>query len=143
MSSVKLLDGGFSTQLSTHVGDKIDGDPLWTAKFLATDPTSVLSTHLDFLRAGSDIIQTNTYQATITGFVKYMNISRYESLKLIHDAVDLAKRAVSIFTEENEYVIKLKNINNNFLNAFILFFFLFLLLFFFFFCYIKLPLDYF
>ncbi|XP_043472087.1 homocysteine S-methyltransferase YbgG-like [Leptopilina heterotoma] len=103
MSSVKLLDGGFSTQLSKHVGEKIDGDPLWTAKFLVTDPMSVLSTHLDFLRAGSDIIQTNTYQATITGFVKYLNISRNESLKLIHDAVDLAKRAVSIFNEENEY----------------------------------------
>lgn len=105
MSIVKLLDGGFSTQLSTHVGDIIDGDPLWTAKFLVTDPTSVLSTHLDFLRAGSDIIQTNTYQATITGFVKYLNFSRHESLKLIHDAVDIAKRAVTIFTEENENVI--------------------------------------
>ena len=102
MLDVKVLDGGFSTQLSTHVGERIDGDPLWTAKFLVTDPHAVLSTHLDFLRAGSDIIQTNTYQATITGFVKHLNISERESLSLIHDAVDLAKKAVAIYTEENE-----------------------------------------
>ena len=102
MFEVKVLDGGFSTQLSTHVGERIDGDPLWTAKFLVTDPHAVLSTHLDFLRAGSDIIITNTYQATIAGFVKYLNISERESLGLIHDAVDLAKKAVAIYTEENE-----------------------------------------
>lgn len=99
---VKILDGGFSTQLSKHVGERIDGDPLWTAKFLVTDPQAVLSTHLDFLRAGSEIIQTNTYQATVTGFVKYLDISPRESFALIRDAVDLAKKAVAIYTEENE-----------------------------------------
>lgn len=100
MSEIKVLDGGFSTQLSTHVGEKIDGDPLWTARFLATDPSAVFATHLDFLRAGADIIQTNTYQATIDGFVKYLKITEKESLQIIRKAVDYAKEAVNVYIEE-------------------------------------------
>ena len=70
MQEVKVLDGGFSTQLATHVGDVIDGDPLWTARFLITNPKSYNATHLDFLKAGADIILTNTYQASIKWFFK-------------------------------------------------------------------------
>lgn len=97
-----MLDGGFSTQLSTHVGEKIDGDPLWTARFLVTDPHAVFATHLDFLRAGADIIQTNTYQATIDGFIKYLGINEKESLDIIRGAVDHARNAVNIYNKETE-----------------------------------------
>ncbi|XP_024945830.1 homocysteine S-methyltransferase 1-like [Cephus cinctus] len=100
MSEVKILDGGFSTQLTTHVGPNVDGDPLWTARFLVTNPEAVFATHLDFLRAGADIIQTNTYQASITGFVQYLGISKEESLQLIYNAVDLTKGAVETYLEE-------------------------------------------
>lgn len=48
--SIKLIDGGFATQLSCHVQDQIDGDVLWSARFLETDPEAVIETHLDFLR---------------------------------------------------------------------------------------------
>ncbi|GAB1861101.1 Homocysteine S-methyltransferase 3 [Camponotus japonicus] len=99
---IKVLDAGFSTQLSTHVGDKIDGDPLWTARFLITDPNAVFATHLDFLRAGADIILTNTYQATIDGFVKYLNMTEKESLQIIRNAVDYAKDAVNVYSKEIE-----------------------------------------
>lgn len=47
---IKLIDGGFATQLSCHVQDPIDGDVLWSARFLGTDPEAVIETHLDFLR---------------------------------------------------------------------------------------------
>ena len=102
MTEIKLLDGSFSRQLSTHVGEPIDGDPLWTAKFLASQPDAVLATHLDFLRAGCDIIETNTYQASVTGFVKYLNISEKESIELIKNAVTLAKKAVAIYKDETK-----------------------------------------
>jgi homocysteine S-methyltransferase len=46
---VVTLDGGFSTQLAVHVGDTIDGDPLWSARYLSVAPESVRQTHLDFL----------------------------------------------------------------------------------------------
>lgn len=100
MQGVKVLDGGFSTQLVTHVGDIIDGDPLWTARFLATNPKAIIATHLDFLRAGADIILTNTYQASVDGFSKYMNMSEEESLNLFCKAVDYAKEAVNLYQKE-------------------------------------------
>jgi len=109
MSDITVLDGGFSTQLSTHVGEKIDGDPLWTARFLVTDPDAVFATHLDFLRAGADIIQTNTYQATIDGFMKYLDITEAESLKIIRKAVDYAKDAVNVYSKEIENAIHVMN----------------------------------
>ena len=104
---VKVIDGGFSTQLSTHVGDTIDGDPLWTARFLITNPNAIISTHLDFLKAGADIIQTNTYQASIDGFSKYMNISEEESLNIFSKAVDYAKEAINLYKKEiNNKIIR-------------------------------------
>lgn len=45
-----ILDGGFSSQLCCHLGEVVDGDPLWSARFLATNPHDVINTHLDFLR---------------------------------------------------------------------------------------------
>ncbi|XP_072745004.1 homocysteine S-methyltransferase [Anoplolepis gracilipes] len=102
MPTVRVLDGGFSGQLSRHVGTKIDGDPLWTARFLATDPHAVYATHLDFLRAGVDIIETNTYQASVPGLMKHLNISERESLDLLAKAVTLAKKAVDVYTQETD-----------------------------------------
>ncbi|CAD0202929.1 unnamed protein product [Chrysodeixis includens] len=97
---VYVLDGGFSTQLSCHVGTTADGDPLWSARFLQTHPEDVVATHLDFLRAGSDIIMTNTYQASIGGFVKHLGVTPEEGYSLIKLAVELAKRARVTYLEE-------------------------------------------
>ncbi|XP_014238815.1 homocysteine S-methyltransferase 1-like [Trichogramma pretiosum] len=94
-TDVKVIDGGFSTQLAVHVGDTIDGDPLWTSKFLCTNPDAVYSTHLDFLKAGANIIETCTYQASIPGFVDHLKLSQQDSADLIKKAVVLAKKAVS------------------------------------------------
>lgn len=102
MQEVKVLDGGFSTQLATQVGDVIDGDPLWTARFLTTNPEAVIHTHLDFLRAGADIILTNTYQASIAGFSKYMNMTEEESLNTIRKAVYYAKEAMNLYKRSLE-----------------------------------------
>ncbi|XP_044740077.1 homocysteine S-methyltransferase YbgG-like [Chrysoperla carnea] len=97
---IVVLDGGFSTQLCCHIGEIVDGDPLWSARFLATHPEEVINTHLDFLRAGADVIMTNTYQASIGGFVQYLNMTPEDSLELIKNAVNLAKTACDQFMEE-------------------------------------------
>lgn len=99
-TTIKVLDGGFSSQLSCHVGDNVDGDPLWTARFLQTRPLDVLKTHYDFLKAGSDIIMTNTYQASVGGFVKYLGITPEAGLDLIKSAVSLAKEAREKYLKE-------------------------------------------
>ncbi|XP_034937130.1 homocysteine S-methyltransferase YbgG-like [Chelonus insularis] len=111
MTKVSVLDGSFSTQVSKHVGKSADGDPLWTARFLVTNPDAVRDTHLDFLRAGSDIIETNTYQASVDGFCKYLNVTKAESLELIQNAVNLAKQAVEIYKKENKDNDDVVNIN--------------------------------
>ncbi|XP_047108724.1 homocysteine S-methyltransferase YbgG-like [Schistocerca piceifrons] len=97
---VKVVDGGFATQLSQHVDEPVDGNPLWSARFLATHPEAIVQTHLDFLRAGANIIITNTYQASVDGFMKYLGLSENESIELIEKAVKLAKKAVDTFMSE-------------------------------------------
>jgi S-methylmethionine-dependent homocysteine/selenocysteine methylase len=46
------------------------------------------------IQAGCDIIETNTYQASIPGFMKYLNCTKEESYELIKKAVLLAKTAI-------------------------------------------------
>ncbi|KAK7869121.1 hypothetical protein R5R35_006587 [Gryllus longicercus] len=100
-AEIIVLDGGFATQLTTHVGDIVDGNPLWSAAFLDSTPEAIIQSHLDFLRAGADAIITNTYQASISGFMKHLDLSEEESKHLIKKAVYLAKKAYDKFVEEN------------------------------------------
>ncbi|KAG8222126.1 hypothetical protein J437_LFUL002123 [Ladona fulva] len=106
---VLLLDGSFASQLSLHVDCKVDGDPLWTARFLANDREAVVKTSLDFLRAGAEIISTNSYQASIDGFMKYLEVSEAEALNYIVDSVNCAKEAVNLYQEEIEKKITMSN----------------------------------
>ena len=96
-----VLDGGFSSQLAKYVTNKVDGDPLWTSRVLHTDPEAVVKTHLDYLRAGADIITTNSYQASIGGFMKHLNLSYDQSSALIGESVKLARKACDIYGKEN------------------------------------------
>ncbi|KFB52772.1 AGAP002469-PA-like protein [Anopheles sinensis] len=97
---VIVIDGGFSTQLAEHVGSKIDKDPLWVSRYNATNPAAVLEAHLDYLKAGADCILTNTYQASIEGYMDYLDLNEDESIKLIKASVDLARRARTRYLAE-------------------------------------------
>lgn len=118
--TVKILDGGFATQLSKYVGENVDGDPLWSAKFNYTDKEAVIKSHKDFLNAGADIILTNTYQASVEGYTKYLNLSEDESIELIKNTVKLAHEAREMFLSENnnnvegDIFVKILCICNNF-----------------------------
>lgn len=90
---VVIIDGGFATQLALHVGNRVDGDPLWSARFNATKPQAVVQTHLDFLRAGAECIVTNTYQASVEGYMKHLQLDHEGSVALIRRAVELAHEA--------------------------------------------------
>lgn len=90
---VVVIDGGFASQLTLHVGNRVDGDPLWSARFNATQPQAVVQTHLDFLRAGAECILTNTYQASVEGYMEHLHLDREESVQLIRRAVQLAQEA--------------------------------------------------
>ncbi|KAK9737845.1 Homocysteine S-methyltransferase [Popillia japonica] len=101
MMEIKLLDGGFGSQIGKRINRTIDDDVLWSARLLSTNKAEVINTHLDFLQAGANIISTNTYQASIDGFVKYLNLSERESYDLIKEAVGLARKAISIYKSRN------------------------------------------
>lgn len=89
--------GGFSSQLSKHVNEPIDGHPLWSARYDVLNPDAVVQTHLDYLESGADIILTNTYQASVEGFMKHLNLTRDESIELMKKSVRLAKQAKETF----------------------------------------------
>nr|CAI5817400.1 unnamed protein product [Callosobruchus analis] len=93
-NKIKLLDGSYGFQLNKHLEKPVDHDPLWSSRALITDSEAVIKTHMDYIQVGVDIIETNTYQASIEGFMQHLNISKEESYQLIQKAVELAKIAV-------------------------------------------------
>ncbi|XP_030384145.1 uncharacterized protein LOC115631515 [Scaptodrosophila lebanonensis] len=102
MAAMDILvkDGGFGTQMSVHVGDAVDGDPLWSARFNSTNPAAVVATHLDFLQNGADIILTNTYQTSVEGYMEYLELDEEESIELIKKTVRLAHVAMDKYKAE-------------------------------------------
>lgn len=100
LSRVLVKDGGFGTQMTVHVGNAVDGDPLWSARFNATNPAAVVETHLDFLRNGADMILTNTYQTSVEGYVEYLQLSVEQSIELIKKTVRLAHVAKEKYLNE-------------------------------------------
>ncbi|XP_059489900.1 homocysteine S-methyltransferase YbgG-like [Neocloeon triangulifer] len=90
-----VIDGGFGTQMATYLGSSsVDADPLWSARALATNPDLIVQIHLDFLKAGAELIRTNSYQASVGGFVEHLGLSEVQSLELIKKSVRLAETAV-------------------------------------------------
>lgn len=96
---IRLLDGGFSTQIIYHLDiteRECNNHPLWCTRFLTENPLAVINTHRDYIRAGSEIIITNSYQASVDGFQRNLCLSASESLELICSSVKLAKKAVEL-----------------------------------------------
>lgn len=79
-SELILTDGGFATQLTRYIdGDKpFDENPLWSAAFNLTHPKPIYEVHRDFLKAGADLIRTNTYQASVMGYRKHLKLDDYQ-----------------------------------------------------------------
>uniref|UniRef100_A0A1L8E2J7 Putative cysteine s-methyltransferase n=1 Tax=Nyssomyia neivai TaxID=330878 RepID=A0A1L8E2J7_9DIPT len=106
LNRLMVIDGGFATQLTVHVGHSVDGDPLWSARFNSTNPSAIVKTHLDFLQAGADAIITNTYQASVEGFMEHLDLDEEQSVELIKSTVRLAQLARNKFLAETTQVLK-------------------------------------
>ncbi|XP_057509468.1 homocysteine S-methyltransferase 2-like [Actinidia eriantha] len=91
---VAVIDGGLATELERNGADL--NDPLWSAKCLLTSPHLIRKVHLDYLEAGSDIIITASYQATIQGFVA-KGFSQGESEALLKRSVEIAIESRDIY----------------------------------------------
>uniref|UniRef100_A0A8D8YM04 Selenocysteine Se-methyltransferase n=1 Tax=Cacopsylla melanoneura TaxID=428564 RepID=A0A8D8YM04_9HEMI len=108
MTELYLVDGGFSSQLSRHVGeDNVTekDNPLWCSAFLSSNKQALIDTHRDYVRAGCDIITTNTYQASVEGFVQHLGLSEEQSVKLIQDAVKFAKEAILLEEKRDPAIV--------------------------------------
>lgn len=51
--------------------------------------------------AGADVIITNTYQASVEGYMKYLGLTRQQSKDLMLNTTKLAVRARQIYQNEN------------------------------------------
>ena len=85
-----ILHGALGTELE-FLGHDVSGK-LWSAKYLLEDPDLIQSIHETYLRSGSDIVTTSSYQASLQGLCDY-GLSQEEAEKTIALTVDLAKKA--------------------------------------------------
>ncbi|GBG66280.1 hypothetical protein CBR_g57878 [Chara braunii] len=95
-----VLDGGMATELERR-GQNID-DPLWSARCLIDNPDLIRDIHLDYLRSGSDIIISSSYQATFQGFEK-RGYGREQARELFLTSVRLAGEAREQFMKETHH----------------------------------------
>jgi homocysteine S-methyltransferase len=99
--SALLMDGGVSTHLQQLMNpQKFSHRELWSSSLLLTKEGQqyILQGHNDWLRSGSDIITTVTYQCHY-GVIQQKNIvSDDQMTQMIHDGIDLAKQVTKTNT---------------------------------------------
>ncbi|XP_041115866.1 homocysteine S-methyltransferase 1-like isoform X2 [Polyodon spathula] len=93
---VVILDGDFATGLEAG-GFKIQGDPLWSARLIHTNPQAIKEAHCRFLSSGADVICTATSQASVEGFMKFLGLSSEQTVQLLMSGVYRAKEAAQEF----------------------------------------------
>lgn len=84
-----LLDGGMGQEL---INRKASGQGvLWSAKALFDKPEAVQAVHEDYIRAGADVITTNSYSCIRNNFEPEGLVNRLGEMNRL--AVELAQRA--------------------------------------------------
>ena len=88
-----ILDGATGTELNRRGVDT--GLPLWSANALLTDEGSrvLQDVHEDYLRAGADIITTNTFRTHVRALAPSRNGGR--AFELTRRAVEIARAAIA------------------------------------------------
>lgn len=99
VQDVIVLDGAFATEIEAR-GFSVN-DALWSAKALFERPDLVREVHLDYLRAGADVVTSASYQATVEGFMK-RGFSKEEAAALIQKSIQLAQEARDLYLAERE-----------------------------------------
>jgi homocysteine S-methyltransferase len=93
---VVILDGAMGTELARRGVDT--GLPLWSANALLRAPEVVRQIHSDYLRAGAQVITTDTFR---TNTRTLMRAGLHERMgEMVHLAVELARQAVDKTTPE-------------------------------------------
>lgn len=81
-TGTEILRRGYDTTL-----------PLWSAEILLTNPKVIQKIHEDYIKAGAEIIVTNTFRTTSRAFAK-RNLSAKKAKEITILACKLAKKAI-------------------------------------------------
>jgi homocysteine S-methyltransferase len=95
---IVVLDGGLGTEVDDK-GFPINSSPVWSASVLQSNPEVVRDIHLDFLRAGAEVIITAS--ASVEMLCKHLNMTEDEARELIKLSVRVAREACDIYMKEN------------------------------------------
>lgn len=93
-----ILDGALGTEVESR-GFNIC-HKLWSALCLIENPQLIYNIHLDYLRAGSDILTTSSYQASIQGLMETLGSDENEASEILRTSVFLAQKARETFWRE-------------------------------------------
>lgn len=85
-----ILHGALGTEMES-LGYDISGK-LWSAKYLLDKPEVIQKIHETYVAAGSDLITTSSYQATLPGLID-AGLTEKEAEQIIALTVQLAKAA--------------------------------------------------
>ncbi|MBP2619869.1 homocysteine S-methyltransferase [Streptococcus panodentis] len=96
-NEVIILDGALGTELESR-GYDVSGK-LWSAKYLLDNPQVIQKLHETYVRAGSDIITTSSYQASIPAFTE-AGLTAEASYNLLKETVKLARDAIEQVWQE-------------------------------------------
>ncbi|OWF53677.1 uncharacterized protein LOC110446078 [Mizuhopecten yessoensis] len=90
---IVILDGGSATELERLGETSINADPLWSARLLHSNPELIKQAHKNFIEAGSDVVVTATYQASVEGFCQELQITEDEAVRLMFSGTKIARDA--------------------------------------------------
>jgi homocysteine S-methyltransferase len=94
LDGVRILDGAMATELESR-GTNIDG-PLWSAHVLEETPEKIVAVHRAYIEAGTDCIETASYQVSRMGYAEYGCALERADAALLR-AVELARTAAAEF----------------------------------------------
>lgn len=92
-----ILDGALGTELESR-GYDVSGK-LWSAQYLLDQPQIIQDVHESYVRAGSDIITTSSYQASIPAFIE-AGLAPEKAYDLLKETVFLAQKAIENVWQE-------------------------------------------
>lgn len=87
-----ILDGAMGTELIQR-GCRF-ASPLWSAEAISKCPGLIKTIHIDYIKAGADIITANTFRTDPWTFLK-ANLSRETAKEYLEKAVQISKEAIS------------------------------------------------
>ena len=96
-----IIDGALATELERRGADL--GDALWSARLLVDAPELIRAVHLDYLRAGANVLITASYQASVAGF-RRRGLDEAQVADLFRLSVRLAAEAIEEYLATFPYV---------------------------------------